>query len=134
LNEIVVNSGFFKMSEADFAGFPLGLIEVDEAATIVQYNNAEQQLAHRTAESAIGKNFFLDVAPCTAVQDFQGRFAEFVKDKDAFLCDEVRFLFRFDWGETNVGIMFLREPSTEFIFIVVNTFAEKVKVVHQVTA
>src|SRR5919199_3434370 len=55
---------------------PYGIIVVDETGTILYYNAREEQIANRRREDVTGKNFFTEVAPCTQVQEFYGRFQE----------------------------------------------------------
>jgi photoactive yellow protein len=55
---------------------PYGIIVVDDAGTILYYNAREEEIANRRREDVLGKNFFTEVAPCTQVRDFHGRFKE----------------------------------------------------------
>jgi photoactive yellow protein len=67
------------MPEVDFATLdllPYGIIVVDEEGKILYYNAREEEIAHRQREDVLGKNFFREVAPCTQVQEFYGRFQE----------------------------------------------------------
>ena len=60
-------------------GLPFGLVKLDLAGTILEYNMAEGDLTGVDPKWAIGKNFFDDVALCTKTQAFYGRFLEGVK-------------------------------------------------------
>jgi photoactive yellow protein len=65
--------------DIDFATLdllPYGIIVVDDAGQILYYNAREEQIANRQRENVLGKNFFTEVAPCTQVQEFYGRFKE----------------------------------------------------------
>ena len=65
--------------EMDFATLdllPYGIIVVDEEGRILYYNAREEEIANRRREDVKGKNFFTQVAPCTQVQEFYGRFKE----------------------------------------------------------
>lgn len=55
---------------------PFGVIQLTPEGTILQYNRYEENLAGLKASRVVGKNFFTDVAPCTDVQEFAGRFRE----------------------------------------------------------
>ncbi len=68
----------------------------------------------------VGRNFFRDVAPCTAVKDFQGRFNEFVQTTGNRI-ESFDFLMKFVWGDRLVTItMVKRAVPAESIFLVVN--------------
>ncbi len=60
---------------------PYGLIVLDANGDVLFYNETESRLAGYDVEAVTGKNFFQDVAPCTRVKEFQGRFDEFVDGK-----------------------------------------------------
>ena len=61
---------------------PFGAIVVDPDGTIREYNEYETRLSHFAKEAVIGKNFFRDVAPCTAVHAFEGRLQSFLQTSD----------------------------------------------------
>lgn len=80
--------------DIDFATLdllPYGIIVVDQAGTIVYYNEREPQIAGRARREVVGRNFFTEVAPCTQVAAFHGRFDEVM----AARVGVVRFRFRF---------------------------------------
>ena len=60
-------------------GLPFGLVKLDLTGKILEYNMAEAELTGVSANWAIGKNFFDEVALCTKTQNFYGRFLEGVK-------------------------------------------------------
>jgi photoactive yellow protein len=55
---------------------PWGVIQLSHEGVVLQYNRYEEGLAGRRAAEVIGRNFFTEVAPCTDVQEFAGRFRE----------------------------------------------------------
>jgi len=72
-------SSFEGNSSVDFATLdllPYGIIIVNKQGDILFYNSREEQIACRRREDVVGKNFFTEVAPCTQVQEFYGRFKE----------------------------------------------------------
>lgn len=85
---------------------PFGVIDLDSNATVLAYNRTEANLARLQAENVIGKNFFTEVAPCTAVQEFQGRFHEFMLGRERTM--RFNFTFGFKHGPVEVEIFFLR--------------------------
>lgn len=62
------------MSDAEVDSLPIGAIKVTTDGTIIFYNETESKLSGRKAKRVIGKNFFRDVAPCTNMPGFFGRF------------------------------------------------------------
>jgi len=56
---------------------PIGLVRLSADGTIREYNRSESELTGLLPGDVVGKNFFT-VAPCTAVQDFQGQFQDLV--------------------------------------------------------
>jgi photoactive yellow protein len=108
----------FDLDEAAIDALPFGLISVDHDGNIEQYNSYESSLARLPKERVIGRNFFRDVAPCTAVQEFQGRFERFVREEGSG-AESFDFLFRFGWGRQHVKITFVRSERTRQVKIIV---------------
>jgi len=75
---------------------------VNDQGVILFYNQREEQISGRTREDVVGRNFFLDVAPCTAVREFHGRFQELMdQGRDTV---EFDFTFPFALGAREVRI------------------------------
>jgi photoactive yellow protein len=94
-------------AEQDLDALPFGAIVVDRTGTILEYNAYESQLSGLPPERVVGRNFFRDVAPCTAIKEFEGRFEAFV-DSDAKGVDPFHFVFPFKRGRQLVTIVFAR--------------------------
>jgi photoactive yellow protein len=91
----------------DIDGLPFGVVVVDRTGVIVEYNAYEESLAGRRAADVVGKNFFTDVATCTSVRAFAGRFAEWI-DSDRTQLAPFEFVFPFRRGAQRVTILFVR--------------------------
>lgn len=114
----------FDLPEGDIDTLPFGLISVDADGMIEQYNAYESRLARLSKERVIGRNFFTDVAPCTAVQEFRGRFERFVLGTgDAAESFDFQFLFAF--GRQHVNITFLRSAKNKQIKILINRYDDR---------
>ena len=113
----------FELSETEVDDLPFGLISVDHEGNIEQYNSYESRLARLSKERVIGRNFFRDVAPCTAVQSFMGRFERFVQDAGDG-AESFDYIFRFAFGVQHVNITFLRSSKNKQIKILVNRYDE----------
>jgi photoactive yellow protein len=86
---------------------PFGVIVVDRAGVILEYNQYERDIAHMGTRKVIGRNFFSDIAPCTAIQDFQGRFGDFLKSPNTSI-EPFEFVFAFPHGAQRVTVIFAR--------------------------
>jgi photoactive yellow protein len=109
-------------SEID--ALPFGLISVDRDGTIEQYNAYESQLSRLSKERVLGLNFFSDVAPCTAVKEFQGRFERFAAQTGKG-AESFDFVFPFAFGTQFVNVTFLRGAKDGQIKILVNRYDEQ---------
>jgi photoactive yellow protein len=108
----------FTMDRAELDAYPDGVITLDRNGNILRYNRTEADLARRNQEETIGLNFFTDVAPCTAVQDFKGRFDAFAASEGAGV-ERFDFVFRFAWGTQDVGITMIRKAwSTDVALLI----------------
>ncbi len=97
---------------------PFGAIVVDLAGGIIAYNQYEARLARKDREAVIGKNFFRDVAPCTAVQAFQGRMQTFVRSKER-VSERFNYFFPFVHGPVEVTITFIKLRGKNQILIAI---------------
>lgn len=88
---------------------PFGVIDLDAQATVLAYNRKESELSRLSPEKVIGRNFFTEIAPCTAVKEFQGRFNEFMQGHEQVMTFD--FIFSFRDGPVEVEIFFLRGSS-----------------------
>ena len=114
----------FDLPEGEIDALPFGLIGVDASGTIEQYNAYESKLSRLSRERVIGRNFFRDVAPCTAVKDFQGRFERFAAGTGDG-AESFDFVFAFSFGRQHVNITFLRAAKSPNIKILVNRYDER---------
>ncbi|GAC1538669.1 MAG: hypothetical protein NVS2B17_12910 [Candidatus Velthaea sp.] len=103
---------------AELDQLPFGAIVVDYTGGIIAYNQYEARLARKNREEVIGKNFFRDVAPCTAVQAFEGRMHSFVGAKDQ-VSESFDYFFPFAHGSVDVTITFLKLAGKNQILIAV---------------
>ena len=116
---MTIEDRIFAMDRAELDAYPHGVITLDPNGTIVRYNLAEAQLAHRDQATTIGLNFFRDVAPCTAVKDFMGRFEAFAQGTGSAV-ERFDFTFKFAWGHQDVGITMIRRADAREINLVVS--------------
>ncbi len=91
----------------DLDQLPFGVIVVDRKGTILEYNAYERSMAGMGSRDVIGLNFFHDLAPCTAIKDFEGRFESFL-DSDDTSIEPFQFVFAFARGAQRVAVIFVR--------------------------
>lgn len=114
-------------SEIDFATLDLlpdGVIVVDASGKVLYYNAREEQIAGRKRENVIGKNFFTEVAPCTLVQTFYGRFQELVKQEGQRETFEFSFPFPDRPREVEITLTTFRNLNDRLCLISVRDITE----------
>ena len=101
-------------SQADALDF--GIVKVDDEGTVLLYNQWESDMAGVPVASAMGKNFFTQVAPCTNNSLFFGRFKDGVSAGD--LDTEFNYTFTYKMKPTNVVVRLLRDGSSaNWVFV-----------------
>ncbi|MEM7583311.1 MAG: V4R domain-containing protein [Acidobacteriota bacterium] len=108
------------LSSQEIDQLPFGYIALDSAGNILKYNRYEAELARLDQESVLGKNFFKEVAPCTQVREFEGRFQELAEGRSESSTLSFDFVFKFRHGAQNVRIGFIRSPRKDEIIVTVN--------------
>ena len=99
------------MSREELDRLPVGAIRLDRDGTILEYNAAEARLAQRDPADVIGRNFFTEVAPCTNVQEFAGRFREDVGSDRPTVA--FPYVFRFPERDVTVMVLLHFEPDSD---------------------
>lgn len=94
---------------------PFGVIAVDPRGRVVVYNAVEAQLAKRTPDQVIGKNFWKDVARCTNRPEFRGRVDALLEQESG--TDEFTYAFAFPWGTRHVRIRASRAGERRWLFL-----------------
>jgi len=108
------------LSAADIDSLPFGYIALDLEGNIRRYNRHEADLAHKDPAEVLGKNFFREVAPCTQVEGFQGRFQQFASGEIPDPTLSFDFEFTFEHGSQKVRIGFVRSPLEREVIVTVN--------------
>lgn len=106
------------LSENELDGLPFGMIQLDEQGNILKFNKTEAALARISREQQIGRNFFDQVAPCTKVKEFYGRFREGVDRRQLY--ETFGFVFKFDHGWRNVAITLMYSEGTRSVWVLVS--------------
>lgn len=104
-------------SNAELDALPFGAIQLDREGTILRFNEYEANLSDNRARDAIGRNFFRDVAPCTNVRAFHGRFVEGLQRGELFETFDYRFEFRPRPRDVRVTLYLSAQTSTIWVFV-----------------
>jgi photoactive yellow protein len=104
-------------SETELDQLPFGAIRLDREGTILSFNQAEADLSGRKKENVLGKNFFADVAPCTNVQAFAGKFREGVAKGTLHTVFPYVFDYKMDPRNVWVTLFYSNETGTAWVFV-----------------
>jgi photoactive yellow protein len=107
-----------QLTEGDLDTLPFGLIQLDRSGRILKFNQTEAKLARINRERQIGRNFFDDVAPCTKVKDFHGRFQQGLRERSLY--ETFGFVFKFDHGWRNVAITLFYSEKTDSVWVLIS--------------
>lgn len=105
------------LTNAQLDALPFGAIQLDPDGTILQFNEYEANLSNRRAPDTVGRNFFRDVAPCTNVREFYGRFRDGLDRGDLHVSFDYRFEFRMAPRNVRVTLFFSRPTTTVWVFV-----------------
>ena len=109
-----------RLTASEIDDLPFGYVALRSDGTVLRYNQYESDLARKDKRQVIGRNFFTEVAPCTQVQEFEGRFKAFVDDASGPSTASFDFVFAFRHGLQNVRIGLIKSPSKDEIIMTVN--------------
>ena len=106
-----------RMSEQELDSLPFGAIRLDTTGKILSYNMTESKLTGRDPKRVMGRNFFTDVAPCTNVQAFAGRFREGVAKGEMHVIFPYRFDFEMAPRDVTVTLFYSKQTETAWVFV-----------------
>jgi photoactive yellow protein len=106
------------LSAKDLDELPFGMIQLDRTGRILKFNQTEAKLARINRDRQLGKNFFDDVAPCTKVREFYGRFLSGVNSRALY--ETFGFVFKFDHGWRNVAITLFYAEKTDSVWVLIS--------------
>ena len=106
------------MTAEELDTLPYGMIQLDAHGRILRFNAVESRLAALPQQQQIGKHFFTEVAPCTKVQEFYGRFKEGVLHES--LDTSFRFHFAFKQHPRDVTVRLLYSRRTRSVWVMIS--------------
>ena len=105
------------MTPAELDALPYGMIQLDASGRILKYNAVESRLASLPQAQAIGKQFFTEIAPCTKVQAFYGRFREGVIRESLDATFQFHFAFKQHPRDVTVRLFYSRRTRSVWVMI-----------------
>lgn len=105
------------MNPAELDALPFGAIRLDSTGKVLSYNSTEARLTGRDPKRVIGKNFFTQVAPCTNVQAFAGRFREGMAKKEMHIIFPYRFDFEMAPRDVTVTLFYSAQAGSAWVFV-----------------
>ncbi|MFP4373254.1 MAG: PAS domain-containing protein [Spirochaetaceae bacterium] len=108
-----------RLDELDAAALDrleFGVVRMDRAGTVVAYNTAEAELSGLAAAGVVGRDFFVQVAPCTNNHLVAQRY----RDEEE-LDDWIDYVFTFRMRPTPVRLRLLKTPDSPHQYLVVQT-------------
>ncbi len=106
-----------RFNEKELDALPHGAIQLDAKGKILKFNAYESELASLAKRDVIGKNFFKEVAPCTDVQEFHGRFEKGVAEKKLHEKFRYRFAFKQKPRDVIVTLFYSDITNTVWVFV-----------------
>jgi photoactive yellow protein len=88
---------------------PFGIIRLDDDGTVTFYNRYESELSGVDPADAIGKNFFVELAPCSNNPLFQGRFRDGLRT--GHLDERFAYTFTYKMRPTLVDVRLYRDDA-----------------------
>jgi photoactive yellow protein len=104
------------LSRSALENLPYGVIKLDAAGIVLSLNRAEEKLSQIERQRTVGRNFFTEIAPCANVQDFQGRFKNFLNSTEPL--EEFGFTYPFASGAVRVHLLFVRVNNERALLLV----------------
>jgi photoactive yellow protein len=115
---IVPVESLLHLGPEQYDTLPFGFITVDRDGVIQGFNAFETAYSGLREDAVVGRNFFLDIAPCTAVREFEGRFRDMITGEGESVA-RFRYVFRFAGGERLVQVSMTFIASEERGIIIV---------------
>ena len=96
---------------------PFGFIRLDADGIVLEYNTAASALSG-LPRSVTGRNFFRSVAPCTCMEQFEGKVREMIASTKAAR-DQISFLFKFSERVTMVNLTMTYDPARNEVALLI---------------
>jgi photoactive yellow protein len=105
------------LSKEQLDALPFGTVRINADGMILFYSRAHAAITRRDGTAVLGRNFFTDVAPCTIVPEFYGRFRHGVLT--GHLNTSFNFVFDFEMDPVEVRITMQSADCEDEFWIIV---------------
>jgi photoactive yellow protein len=104
------------LDRIDHLGF--GLIVMDRDGRVIGYNQAESQLSGLPVSEVTGRDFFVDIGPCTNNYLIAQRYQD-SRDRSEELDEQLDYVFTYRMAPTPVRLRLLARPGSARQYLVV---------------
>ncbi len=103
-----------RLAPPELDGLPFGVVKMSGTGEVAAYNTFESRLSGLSAPRVVGKQFFVDVAPCT------NNFIVAQRLLDAASLDEtIDYVFTYKMKPTPVRLRMLRGLGASHMYLVI---------------
>ena len=88
---------------------PFGIVAVDDEGVVQFYNRYESEMSGVDRQTAVGQNFFTELAPCSNNRIFLGRFQKGIRTGE--LDERFNYTFTYKMSPTLVDIRLYRDEA-----------------------
>jgi len=107
--------GSLSQTSADALSF--GVVKVDESGKILLYNKFESELANVPVATAVGRNFFNEIAICTNNRLFFGKFKEGMLKKELDVTFSYVFTYKMKPTSVLIHLYHDKVSHSNWIFV-----------------
>ncbi len=105
------------IGEKELDSLPYGVIQLDAQGTVLRYNSYEEGLSGLTRQKVVGKNFFKQIAPCTDMQEFYGRFREGVAAGEPHCTFRYHFAFKRNPRDVTITLLYNAREKLTWVLV-----------------
>ena len=105
------------LGEKELDSLPYGVIQLDAQGTVLRYNAYEEGLSGLARQNVVGKNFFKQIAPCTDMQEFYGRFRDGVSAGELHCTFRYHFPFKRKPRDVNIALLYNSREKVTWVLV-----------------
>jgi photoactive yellow protein len=105
------------LTEEELDELPYGMIQLDAAGRVLRYNSTEARISKLNQKQQVGRHFFVDVAPCTRVQEFYGAFLDGVARRALDVTFQYHFDFTHGPGDFMIRLFYSAGTGTAWVLV-----------------
>lgn len=106
-----------EMGEEELDSLPFGAIRLDDKGYIQSFNKSEVNITGRQKKDVLGKHFFREVAPCTNVQEFAGRYQKGVEKGSLHAIFPYHFDYKMEPRDVTITLFYSDATQTGWVFV-----------------